>query len=134
MSGSIAVAPRRVAGSRTNTSVPAGASSSSSATPEPGPAREDDVKLLVAPGAGSELVVLLDHPPARLAEPVGVDAECVDPERDPDRDRVELPRETVELVELGGLERRPAHAATASASRTSRPSREMPSSIASGRS
>ena len=56
-----ATAARRVAGSRTKTIVPAGASISSPATVKARPARDDDVQLLLPPRVVAGLVVLLEQ-------------------------------------------------------------------------
>ena len=132
MSGAAAVAARRVAGSGTKTKVPGGPSSSSPSTMKRAWPCEDEVELLVVARTGAELVVLLDHLAARLARGVGVDAEGADPERDPHRDRDGVAVEALELVQVGGAVAGAAHAVTATASRTRRPSLAMPSSISAG--
>ena len=95
-------------------------------------ALEDEVELLVAARPGAELVVVLDQRAARLARGVGVDAEGADPERDPHGDRDGVAVEALELVQMTGAVRRAVHAVTATASRTRRPRRAMPSSISVG--
>jgi len=52
----------------------------------------DEVELLVPAGARAELVVLLDHPRAVRGSDVGVHAEALDPEPEPDRVDAELAR------------------------------------------
>ncbi len=93
---------------------------------------EDEVQLFVVAGAGAELVVLLDHLVARFACGVSVDPEGADPERDPHRNRDGVAVEALELVQVGGAVAGAAHAVTATASRTRRPSLAMPSSISAG--
>ena len=83
-------------------------------------------------GTGAELVVLLDHLVAGFACGVRVDAEGADPERNPHRDRDGVAVEALELVQVDRAVPGAVHAVTATASRTRRPSRAMPSSISVG--
>ena len=74
--------------------------------------RDDDVELLVVPGAGPSFVVLLDHQVAGRARGVGVDAEGAHAEGGAQRAPEELTVEhghRVDVVELDGAERRGGH-------------------------